>query len=146
MSYYKRHKKMSALQMPYYEHHRKLHNFHYMYTAVHSQFSGKVIKEQILKMSLNPYTKEIINYYIQRPVFFTISHFVTSNLEWRMLLKYQSLYTFNMQLFRSGKRNVFWNFSSQNEANKWFTHFFSTERHQLTAHKADSCFYRLLSL
>ena len=89
---------------------RKSHYFRHVYKAVHSQFSGKMIKEHILalRVSLNPHLRQIINYYIQT------SHFMTSNLERRMLLKYQALYTFNMQLFQSGKINVFWNFSSQN--------------------------------
>jgi len=46
-------------------------------------------KEQIiiLKVSFNSYIEEKIKYYIQTAVFFTISHFTTSKLQWSVLLK-----------------------------------------------------------
>jgi hypothetical protein len=67
MTYGKHHKRMAALQcvpayvspdqsdqqMPYYKHHSKLRPFRHMYTAVRSQCSGKMIKEQILTVRLS---------------------------------------------------------------------------------------------
>jgi hypothetical protein len=71
----------SDQQMPYYKHHSKLRPFRHMHTAVRSQCSGKMIKEQILvRLSLKSDITEIVNYYIQTAVLFTVSHSVTSKL------------------------------------------------------------------